>query len=358
MVNLDDLRLYEKLDGSHIGVDIAALPDHLEAARMAFSPISIPTHYVQCRNILILGMGGSAIGGELAAALAAEHASVPIDVRRDYSVPAYVSKDSLVIAVSYSGDVEETLDGFRAAAARGAKLIVVASGGELSSLARKFKAPIFPIDYGGEPRAAFGYLFCAVALILVKLRLLALGDQELAESIVLLRGFQKKLQPGLKTTENLAKTLARKLVDRIPVILAAGPMAVVSRRWKTQLNENGKSIAFFDPVPEFCHNQIVPFGRAAKQREILFPVFLHSSFAHPRNQLRMTILQKQFVSHHVAFESVMIHPSGTPLSEALQMILLGDYVSYYVAILTGVDPTVISAIDGLKKELEAHPFET
>lgn len=351
MANLDDLKAIEKLDSNQMARHIAELPDQLEKAWQEFRGISIPTHYVQAKQILILGMGGSAIGGELAAQLAQGSTTVPIEVRRDYGLPNYVSKDTIVIGVSYSGNTEETVDAFLQAASRGAKLLVVSTGGELASLARKFQVPIFPISYGSEPRAALGYLFTAVAVILAKLRYLPLGDTELSETAVLMRGLDAKLRPDILSNQNLAKTLAAKLKDKVPLLIGSGVMAVVAKRWKTQMNENGKLAATAEAMPELCHNVIVGMEKYHRQREIFLPIFLQSTFSHPRNQLRISIVSRQFANARLSPEQILMHPSGTMISEAFQMILLGDYVSYYVGIQTNADPTEIDPIHDLKKEL-------
>ncbi|MEK7460646.1 MAG: bifunctional phosphoglucose/phosphomannose isomerase [Patescibacteria group bacterium] len=357
MASLDDVKQIEKLDLEKMGNDIAALPDQVEAGWQDFKGLTVPTHYVQAKNILILGMGGSAIGGELAAALAGATATVPIEVRRDYGLPGYVGKDTLVIGVSYSGNTEETLDGFRQAATRGAKLLAVSTGGEISSLARKFQIPVLSIDYGSQPRAALGYLFMAVMVILAKLRHVELTEREVTETAALMRGLSSKLVPKVATSDNLAKQLAVKLKDRIPLIIGAGPMATVAKRWKTQFNENGKVAAVAEVMPELCHNVVVGMQKVYRQRDFLLPIFLTSSFAHPRNALRIGIISRQFAASKLPVETIAMQPAGTPLSEALQLIQLGDYISYYMAIQIGADPTEITSIIQLKKELDAQPWK-
>ena len=357
MASLDDTKVIEKLDLDGMGPDIHDLPDQIEAAWKSFKGISVPTHYVQARQILILGMGGSAIGGELAAALASPTASVPIEVRRDYGIPGYVNKDTLVIGVSYSGNTEETLDAFRLSAAKGAKLIAVSTGGEISSLARKFQIPLLTIDYGSQPRAALGYLFGAVLVILAKLRHLEIDDRAISETAVLMRGFDSKLAPNVPLADNLAKQIATKLKERIPLIIGAGPIATVARRWKTQMNENGKVAAVAETMPELCHNVVVGLQKVYRQRDFLLPIFLNSNFNHPRNALRMSIISHQFAAAKLPVENIYIQPAGTLLSEALQLIQLGDYTSFYMAIQAGADPTEITSIIQLKKELDAQPWQ-
>jgi glucose/mannose-6-phosphate isomerase len=339
-----------------MGEDIHELPDQIEAAWAVFKGVTVPTHYVQAKNILILGMGGSAIGGELAAALAKPTATVPIEVRRDYAIPGYVTKDTLVVGVSYSGNTEETLDGFRQAGSRGAKLIAVSTGGEISSLARKFQIPLLSIDYGSQPRAALGYLFMAAIVLLTKLRHLPLLEREVFETVALMRGFASKIEPSVPLQENQAKQLAVKLKDQIPLIIGSGVIATVAKRWKTQLNENGKVAAVAEAMPEVCHNVVVGLQKVYHQRDYLYPILLHSNFSHPRNALRMSIVGRLFSASKLPVENVLIQPAGTPFSEALQLIQLGDYVSYYMAIQAGVDPTEITSIVQLKKELDGEPW--
>lgn len=351
MANLDDINAIRKLDSSQMEARIAELPDQLEAAWFAFKDISIPTHYVQARNMVILGMGASAIGGELAAVLAEQSSSIPIEIRRDYDVPSYVNKDSIVIGVSYSGNTEETLDGFLKAAGKGAKLIAITTGGELASLGRKFQIPIYSVDYGATPRATFGYLFTAVVAILSRLRHFELSPDEIPETAVLMRALHGKIKPDVPLRENLAKTIATKLKDKIPVIIGAGALAPVARRWKTQFNENGKLVAFTEQMPELCHNLIVSLDSVYHQRDHLATIILQSSFSHARNQLRTSIVGRQITNSKIQIENIVMHPSGTILSEALQMVMLGDYISFYLGIQANVDPASNIPIDQLKKEL-------
>lgn len=353
MANLDDPKALTRLDTQEMAQHITELPEQIEAAAESFRSVSIPTHYIQARNIVILGMGDSATAGELVADLAQESSSVPIVIQRDYSMPGFVNKDTLVIGISYSGGTEETLEGFRQAAARGAKLIAVSSGGQIGSLARKFQIPLFSIDYGAQSRAAFGYLFVAAATILAKLRHLNLGLTELAETAVLMKALRSRIGLDVPANDNSAKTLATKLKDRIPLVIGAGPMATVAKRWKTQFNLNGKLPAIAEAMPELSHNLVAGVERHHKQRDALYPILLQSQFGQPRNSLRMNLLAKQFSAARLPFEQVSLPTAGTPISEALQLTYLGDFVTLYGALLSSIDPTETRMITALKKDLEA-----
>lgn len=356
MANLDDLRQIERLDKDQMGRTIDEFPDQLASAYENLRGVTVPAHYVQARNIVILGLDASALAPELAASFALPTANIPIEVWRDYDLPGYVNKDTIVIGVSYSGTTEETVSGFAQAASRGAKLVAITAGGELASLARKFQAPLFSIDYGAQGRAAFGYLFTACIVLLAKLRYLSLGERELQETAILLQALAGKLRADVPTTGNLAKQLAGKIKDKIPLMIGAGPMAIVGRRWKSQFNQNGKLVAVYESVPELCHNLLVSMDKVYRQREYLYPLFLQSAFSHSRNQLRMSIVNRQFSGYRLSVETIFMHPSGTPISEALQMILLGDYISYYLALQASIDPTDLPATRQFKKELEQHPW--
>lgn len=356
-MDLDDRRGLDKLDTKQMLGSIQEFPEQIESAWQALQSISLPTHYVQAKNIVVLGMGGSALAGELAVALGRNSLPIPIEIYRDYGCPGYVGKDSLIIAISYSGNTEETVDGFLHAARRGAKLLAISAGGELGALTRKFQVPLIPIDYGAEGRAAFGYLFVAVAVVLQKLRLLSFGATEYTETAVLLRAYGQKLDPDRPINENPAKDLATKLRNRVPIVIGSGTMAVVARRWKTQINENGRLAAFAEPMPELCHNLIVSMDRSSRQRDHYLAVFLDSHFSHARNILRTAIVNRLLSDNHVPTEHLVMQPAGTPLSEALLATLLGDYVSYYIGIQAGIDPSIGPSIQRLKKDLGDQPWE-
>ncbi len=356
-MNLDDLRAIEKLDSKQMLRSIEEFPDQIDTAWRELQGLPIPTHYVQAKNIVILGMGGSALAGELAATLARKTTNLPIEVYRDYGCPGYVNKDSLVIAISYSGNTEETVDGFLQAAARGAKLIAISAGGELATLCRKFQVPLIPIDYGAEGRAAFGYLFVASMIVLQKLRLSPSPANEYSETAVLLRAQAQKLLPDILANQNPVKSLALKLREKVPMLIGSGTMAVVAKRWKTQINENGRLAAFAEPMPELCHNMIVGMDRPSKQREQFLAIFLDSHFSHARNVLRTAIVTRLLSDNKVTHEHIGIQPSGTPLSEALLMVQFGDYLSFYLGMQAGTDPSIGPSINHLKKDLASQSWE-
>jgi len=348
---LDTENLIKKLDPEGMLQSINDLPDQIESAWKDLQSLIIPAHYLKCNKVLILGMGGSAIGGELVSTLALNYSRAPIFVQRDYGLPSFVDSNTLVIAVSYSGNTEETLDAFEKAGEKSAKLITISTGGKIGVLSSKYRAPIFKINYGAQPRAALGYLFTALLYILNKLDLYALGENEISESVHVLRQYQKIIGLQSPTSQNPAKKLAQKLSDKIPLIMGAGPMSTVARRWKTQINENSKELAIYEVFPELCHNVIVGLDFPKKLSDKIFLISLDSEFDHPRNRLRQSIVQQIFRKKGIGFEVVNMEKPGSPLIEMLEMIMLGDYVSFYLAMINEIDPTPVEMIKFLKDKL-------
>lgn len=341
----------KKLDTDGMLQSIADLPYQMETAWSELQKFVIPTPYIKCNKILILGMGGSAIGGDLVSSLALNYSKAPIIVQRDYGLPNFVDSSTLVIGVSYSGKTEETLDAFKMAGERNAKLIAITTGGEIEPVARKYNAPVFKISYGAQPRAALGYLFTAVLYVLYKLDFITLGQSEIIKTIEVMKEYQKEICDQSPTSHNPAKQLAEKIKDKIPVIIGAGTMSTVARRWKTQINENSKHAAFYEVFPELCHNLIVGLDWPKKLGEKIYFLVLESEFDHPRNKIRQSIIGQIFRKKGISYETIVMKKAFSPLVEMMQMILLGDYASYYLGILNGVNPTTIEMITFLKNKL-------
>lgn len=348
---LDTEGLVKKYDVSGMLQSIDDFVDQIENAWKLMKSFSVPTHYIKCNKILILGMGASGIGGESALYLSLGYCKAPIIVHKDYELPGYVDSSTLVIAVSYSGNTEETLDVFAKAGDRGAKLIAISGGGKLEALCRKYKAPLFKVEYGAAPRAAYGYLFTAVLAILHKLDFMSLGQNEIEEAIKELRQYQKKICFISPTSQNPAKQLAQKIEGRIPVMMGGGSLTSVAKRWKTQINENSKQTAYFEIFPELCHNAIVGLDYPKKLSEKIFVILLESEFDHPRNRIRQSVLHQILRKKGVSYEVINIDKSQSPLIEMLMMVMLGDYVSFYLGMINNVDPSPVDMIVFLKDKL-------
>lgn len=351
MTNLDQLNNIDQVDKQSMLRHIQELPGQIENCWDELKKFVLPANYIKMNNIVILGMGGSVIGGLLAKSLAMMSSKVPVEVVSDYHLPAYVNADSLVIAVSYSGNTEETLTAFREAGKRKSKLLAITMGGDLASLATNFKAPVYKITYGSQPRAALGYTFIAVLGVLNKLGIIELGKDDIAESVVLMRGFGKKLNPEVPTYQNEAKKIAITMENLLPITIGAGVMSPVAFRFATQMNENGKHFAYSLVMPEMCHNWLAGLKVPQQNVKQTYVLMLQSKFDNERIRLRQNIISQILQKQGIKFDFLNIQLSGCLLSEMLLMIYLGDYISYYVAILKDIDPTRVEEIEFLKKQL-------
>lgn len=355
MHRLDDARAIQAIDRSKMYDHIAGLPERFNEAWTQAMDFALPAHYIRCTNLVVLGMGGSAIGGGLVKSLLATNGErIQVHILRDYTLPDFVDRNSFVIAVSYSGSTEETITAFTKAAAKGAKLLAITTNGEIERLAGRYNAPIFKISYNSPPRAAIAYLFVPLLAVVKKLGLLDFSNGEMLE--VAKRMSEKRSLYSLETSiaQNPAKKLAEKLAEKIVIVTGSGPLTEAARRWKTQLNENAKNAAYFEVFPELCHNSIVSLDFPRVQKRDAFVVLLQSNFDHPRNTLRMNLYASTLARKAIPYEIVRTAGSPNPVSELSEIILFGDFVSFYLAMLNRVDPTPVEPIEQLKKELAKH----
>ncbi len=300
------------------------------------------------KRLIIAGMGGSGIAGELLARLV----ELPVSVHHGYGLPA-VDREALVIAISYSGDTEETLSSVELALKAKARLLCLSSGGELERLARERNFPFIKVPGGLQPRAALGYLLLPLLSLLDRLGCCQLRD-ELVRLPEALSEFKERWRASNAEEGNRAKRLARGLYRRIPLIYGVeGATEAVALRWKTQLNENSKQLAFWNAVPELCHNELVGF-EAAGLLSNLRVLFLRSGLDHPRNRVRIELLKELLAARGVEHEEAWAEGEGR-LAQLFSLIYLGDFVSFYLAMLNGVDPSPVGPITELKRKLGRWP---
>ncbi len=349
MIDIDKVDV-ARLDPDDMLRRIRELPDQCRDAWANARPLTLPAGYKRVANVVILGMGGSAIGGDLVRTLVQDRCPVPIAVCRDYDLPAYAGPETLVIGSSYSGGTEETRSAFAQAAARGCKLLAIATGGALIDDARAHGAPVLTYHYPSQPRGALGHSFVALLAVLHKLELIADPYADLCEAIDLMRSLGPTLEPTVPKDRNPAKQLALKLYDHLSIFYGAGILSEVARRWKGQVNENAKAWAFYDTLPELDHNSVVGFQLPASLLPHLVVVSLEAPADHPRVALRQQVTRDLLRTSGVAVE--MVRAQGkSPLAQMLWTIHLGDYTSFHLACLNNVDPTPIALINYLKKRL-------
>jgi glucose/mannose-6-phosphate isomerase len=292
-------------------------------------------------------MGGSAIGGDLVRGVFADRLKAPLSVVRDYELPAWVDRETLVVASSYSGATEETISALSTALERRCPVVVISTGGPLKEVARKARLPLLAFPGEGQPRAAVGYSLTLLAGLLERAGLLELGNEELRDTVAAATAAVAASGPETPSERNPAKQLAWTLVDRLPVIEASGPLVAVARRWKTQLNENGKTMAVVEELPEATHNSVVGYAQPESIRDHLYVVFLASAAEHPRSRLRASLSAELLGAAQIGHQVIPIGGEGR-LQQAVSGIVLGDYVSTYLAFLYGLDPSPVEAIGYVK----------
>ena len=350
MTNLDDERSFALLDSDNMAAQIEGFPHACAAAWKQAQDIVLPAAYRTARSVIILGMGGSAISGDLARTLGADSASLPIEVVRGYKIPGYVDRNTLVMAISFSGNTEETLVAFDAALARSAHLLVIASGGALQERAQVTGLTHYPVQTGSQPRAALPHLYLPVLHVLTKLGFIQCSTNDIATAIDSVARHVRTLDTTVPEQMNPAKQLARALHGRIVSIYGAEFLGEVARRWKTQLNENSKQWAEFEHLPEANHNSVVGYANPTGNANSTYVVQLDSNLYHRRTRVRLRVTTELLEASEIANKTVVAQ-GPTPLAQQFCAILLGDYVSYYLAMLNGVDPTPVAPLDHVKSEL-------
>jgi len=330
--------------------DILGLPEHLRDALWRvesanLSPQDSPG------GLVVAGMGGSAIGGALALAALGDRASRPISITRDYALPVWTMPDTTVLCCSYSGDTEETLAAYEAAGALGARRIVCTTGGRLAHSARTDQVPVIPLPGGFEPRAAIGY---ALVVALEVAALAGCGERLHTEiDVAAAHAEQLVADWGPDSPEDsLAKSLARSLNGTTLQVAGAGLTAPIAYRWKTQVNENAKMPCFATDLPELDHNEIVGW-EGARELGRFSAVFLDDRDLHPRVRRRIG-LTRELIEEQAAFTARIESIGEGRVERLVSLVLLGDLMSLYLAVLAGRDPAQIDSLMRLKSALASQ----
>ena len=349
-MNLDEQDRFHEVDPEGMLAEIDGLPDQLQAAWDLGQSLPLPI-VEGIRQVVIAGMGGSAIGGDLLAAYVAPRMSIPVIVWRNYDLPAFASgPGTLVITASHSGNTEETLSAFERGREAGVSLMAITTGGELARRAGDHSVPLWRFEHSGQPRAAVGYSFGLLLAALARQDLIPDPTDEVVNAVAAMNRQQKKLRADIPVTQNPAKRLAGQMMERWPTIVGAGLLAPVARRWRTQVSELAKSVAQFEELPEADHNMVA----GVVQPESLFGstmvIFLRASLNHPRNIIRVDATNRILMVE--GFGTNVIQARGdTRLAQQWTCLHFGDYTAYYLAMAYGIDPTPVAAIEGLKEIL-------
>jgi glucose/mannose-6-phosphate isomerase len=333
------LAAIREVDSAHQLDDVLALPEHLGDALWRVEAARIEPR--ECSGLVVCGMGGSAIGGELAKAALGDRMTRPILTVRAYEPPSWIAPDRAFLCSSYSGNTEETLACYAAAEALGACRITATTGGELAEAARRDGVPVIGIPSGLQPRAAVGYMFTVVAEVAA---LVGAADGIRTE----IDSSAAHLAEAVDALAARSAEIANALAGTTPVIFGADLTAPVAARWKAQVNENAKTPAFAAELPEADHNEIV--GWAEGPAANLAGVFLTDRDQHPRLRRRFELTQQ--LVEPAAATTIAIETEGETRTERmLWALMLGDLVSLQLAARRGVDPSPVEVIERLKAEL-------
>lgn len=338
-----------RIDASNMKSLIAAMPEHFADARAraqaALAAADVPIR--DWSNILVCGIGGSAIAGDLVKSYC-DRLAVPIVIVRGYELPALANERSLVVISSYSGNTEETLSLFDAALKLGATIVAMTTGGTAAQRAKEHGIPIIPQRAGMQPRAALAYGFVGLVTLLERVKLIPDQSAELAAAQNTIERIAKR-EAG---NSSLSFELADTLVSRAAVIYSADDfLGPIGTRWRGQIQENAKHFAFSSVLPEMNHNEINAWQHPADLIERMHVIALRSAQdEHPRVQVRFDILKDYLRKQGVHYTE--LHAEGeTRLARVFSLVALGDWTSYWLALLTNTDPTPIPAIDYLKSRL-------
>lgn len=352
-MNLDDLDYFDKLDTQHMLDHIDGLPNQLLSARDSGFNLPLPS-WTGITQVVIAGMGGSAIAGDLLRAYLLPDCKFPVVVNRDYGLPAWVrGKNTLVVLSSHSGNTEETLSAFESALVRDCRILAITTGGELAKLADETGVTAWRYQHHGQPRAAVGYSFGLLLAALSRLGILDDRSTELSNAVQAMLDQQSNLRAAVPAARNPAKRLAGQMVGRWVNVIGSGILEPVARRWKSQVNELSKSWAQFDSLPEADHNTLAGVINPEELLGKTFVLFLRSQIEEPRQLLRSELTRKAMMLEGLNTD-FFVSQGDTNLANLWTCLHFGDYVAFYLAMAYGVDPSPVPAIEAFKKELAAE----
>ncbi len=350
---LDNVEKINAIDKSGMLNFCINAPKHYREAVAIAQKISVTIQKPD--NIIVSGLGGSAIGGDLLKDWARDKSSVPIEVNREYHLPTYAGKKTLVIVTSYSGDTEETLSTFLDALRSKCMIYCITCGGALLKYAIKHKVPYLQVPEGMPPRAALPYMFIPLIIFMQKTGLVTGVSVELDEALELLEKVSADNSPQKPAIDNFAKTLALDIGGTVPVIYGFGFYRGVAQRFKQQINENAKYPAKWEVFPELNHNEIVGWANSGDSCKGFSVIFLRD-IDEPA-EIKSRIETTKQIMGNSGLKMVDLQSQGkSTLAKMLSTIVVGDFTSNYLAVLHGVDPTPVEIITHLKGTIQQNGF--
>ncbi|MDP2965008.1 MAG: bifunctional phosphoglucose/phosphomannose isomerase [Pelolinea sp.] len=350
LMNLDNVGLFNKIDPKGMLEEIQGLPNQLARAWKTADGYPLPVEN-EFSSVIIAGMGGSAIGADLLVSYIAPECRIPVSVLRGYHLPSWArGREILVVCSSHSGNTEETLSVFGEAVANQCTVMGISRGGQLLESAAENNLVGWKFDHNGQPRSAVGFSFGMLLNLFSRLELIPDQTSILNSTVSVMREHIKGIDADVPVSHNLAKRIAGQAMNRYLVILGAEHLEPIARRWKTQINELAKCWAQFEFLPEADHNTLAGLVFPEANLQNTYALFLDSKNYHPRNHKRMELTFSEFMLAGLCTDKVNT-PDNSTLCEIWKMLLLGDFVSYYLAMAYQIDPTPIDALENFKKAM-------
>ena len=354
MYSLDSVEEIKRLDKSGIAESIERLPKQIKQAWDEVTNSQVPESCPLAKNVVVSGMGGSALGGRIADSLLLDRSRAPIEIFTEYRLPNYVNKDTLVILSSYSGNTEETLSSAREALNRGAVIYCITTGGKLEDFMRENGLDGYIINPkenpSNQPRMGLGYSIASILAVLAKCEFINILSSEIEEAIASSEEFIGDFKIDVPEEKNLAKKAAKKLKGKIPVLVASEHLTGVAHAFKNQLNENSKTFTCLFDLPELNHHLMEGLRNPAEARRLLHFLFfyceLYSKDVAERYPLTYEVVAKNEVAH-----DVYTLRSRKKLDQIFETLIFGSYVNFYLAMLYDIDPAPIPWVDYFKNKL-------
>jgi len=349
-MDLNNFKDFLRLDSLNMMGEMNSLPEQLLTAWQEAEALPLGD-FSPVKQVIVAGMGGSAIGADLLKAYVAPLSTISVAVHRDYDLPSWATgPETLVIISSHSGNTEETLSAMHAALDRGCSILAISTGGKIAELAKENGTDLWIFKHKGQPRAAVGYSFCLLLNVFTRLGFILDPTEELNDAVAEMKKQRGLLSVEIPDHQNPAKRMAGQLVDRWVSIFGADLLAPVARRWKGQISEIAKAWGQYEDLPEANHNTLAGVVNPETILTKIVALFLQAESNHPRNQRRIDLTKKNFMLEGISTDRIR-GIGESRLAQMWTLIQFGDYTAYYLAMAYGVDPTPVAAIENLKREL-------
>jgi glucose/mannose-6-phosphate isomerase len=354
MMVLDNIEEIKKLDAGGVLSTVKRLDEQVGQAWNEILALHIPEEYKNAQNIVLSGMGGSALGGRIVDALTNSIIRAPFEISTEYGIPNYVNTNTLLILSSYSGNTAETISAANEGLKKGAKIIVVATGGKLADFAKENNLPAYIYvpkeNPSNQPRMALGYSITAIVAVLNKLGFISLTDMEIKSIIQLMGEKCSEYSEDVLSQNNLAKLMAEKIKSHVPVLVASEHLVGSIHAFKNQLNENSKTFALSFDIPELNHHLMEGLKFPPQIKETLLFIFINSDLYSDEIKKRYPITEEVVNKNEIKTFNLKL-TGKSKLEQIYELLVFGSFVSFYIAVLYGIDPTPIPWVDYFKNKL-------